>query len=125
MKDVQLIREALATSLSSLPFQVTPWMLSDPTPPTAHVIPGPVTYDEAMHRGHDEMTFLIQAFVALSSDLGPQQLLDTLLDGEGSSSGEGARRGRHDTRRARRRSEGHGTHRLHAVQHVERCETDV
>jgi hypothetical protein len=86
VKDVTRIREALAASLETLPIQVSPWMLGDPTPPAAHVIPGPVSYDAAMHRGHDDMTFLIQAFVALSTDVGPQQLLDPLMNGEGTLS---------------------------------------
>lgn len=86
MKDIGAIREALADALEPLPFQVSPWMLGDPSPPAAHVIPGPAVYDEAMHRGHDEMTFLVQAFVALSTDTAPQMLLDPLLDGEGAGS---------------------------------------
>ncbi len=87
MKNVTRIREALAASLETLPLnQVSPWMLSDPTPPALHVIPGPATFDEAMHRGFDTMPFLIQVFVSLSGDIGPQQLLDQMLDGEGATS---------------------------------------
>jgi hypothetical protein len=87
MATITQIREGLAANLAALAgFQVSAYMLANPTPPAVQIIPGEVTYDLAMHRGLDEITMLVQAFVALSSDIGAQKRLDALLDPTGSNS---------------------------------------
>lgn len=76
------IRTGLAANLASLKalgFQVSPYLLANPTPPSIQVMPGEVTYDRAMHRGLDYVEIVVQAYVALSTDLGGQQKLDQLI----------------------------------------------
>src|SRR6266508_3862702 len=87
MADVKLLREGLAANLTTLPdIQVSAYMLSSPTPPAAHVVTGPVAYDMAMGRGLDDLTFRVQVFVGLVSDIGAQQNLDAYLAGSGALS---------------------------------------
>ncbi len=82
-----LIRSALADALRTIPgLQASPYILSNPTPPSAHVRRGTVVYDQAMQGGVHLWTFTVQAFVALSSDIGASQLLDKYLSPTGSSS---------------------------------------
>lgn len=75
-------REALAAKLNSIPdLQVTPYMLSDPTPPAAHVFPTPVEFDSSFGRGSDEWTFTLQVLVSEGSgDRGKQALLDAYME---------------------------------------------
>lgn len=81
------IREGLAANLSAIEgIQVSPYMLGSPTPPAIHVIPSSIAYDRAMHRGMDEVTMTVQAFVALGLDQGAQMALDELLAPTGSRS---------------------------------------
>jgi len=87
MATITQIREGLAANLAALNgFQVSAYTLSNPTPPAIQVLPGEITYDLAMHRGLDEVVMLVQAFVALSSDIGSQKRLDELLDPTGADS---------------------------------------
>ena len=61
--------------------QVSPLMLSDPTPPAAHVFPTPVEYDETFQRGADDWTFTLQVFVSTGAgDEAMQLLLDEYLE---------------------------------------------
>ena len=77
---LQAIREGLVRALSVIPdVQVLPYMISDPTPPTIWVVAGPVTYDVAYARGADDLTMIVQAFVALTSDIAAQQRLDRFM----------------------------------------------
>lgn len=81
------LRAAIATRLASLTgWQVSAYMLANPTPPAIHVVPGPVSYDRAMSRGLDEWTLLVQAMVPLIMDRASQETLDALIDGSGSAS---------------------------------------
>ena len=81
------IREGLAANLSVISgVQVSAYMLAAPTPPAIHVIPSEIAYDRAMHRGLDEVTMTVQAFVALGLDMGAQMLLDELLAPSGATS---------------------------------------
>lgn len=77
-------RIALAARLSDHfgdEIQVSPTMLSDPTPPAAHVYPTPVEYDETFQRGADEWTFTVQVFVSdAGGDEGAQLLLDNYIE---------------------------------------------
>jgi hypothetical protein len=81
------IREGIAANLAVLDgCQVSAYMLSNPTPPTIHVYPAEIDYDLAMGRGLDKWTFTVQAFVALSTDIGAQVKLDAFLAPSGSQS---------------------------------------
>lgn len=81
------IRVALAASLSTITdTQVSAYMLSNPTPPTAHIIPGSVEYDQAMGRGIDLLMLTAQVFIGLVSDIQAQKKLDEYLAGSGARS---------------------------------------
>lgn len=87
------IREGLATNLatisSSLPtggWQPSAYMLFNPTPPCAWVIPGETDFDQAMHRGLDMRVMVVQVIVGAVSDRGAQVLLDSMLDAAGVTS---------------------------------------
>ena len=60
--------------------QVSAYILSSPSPPGVHIFPGETRFDLAMNRGLDEYDFVIQAFVAWTTDQGSQSLLDDLRD---------------------------------------------
>lgn len=81
------IRTGLAANLAGLTnVQVSAYMLANPTPPCVHLWPTGVTYDLAMQRGYDQWTFTVQAFVALTADIGGQKLLDQFIAPSGSQS---------------------------------------
>lgn len=87
MADLTSIREGLAANLSALKdVQVSPYMLANPQPPSAHVFPADISYDQAMVRGVDQWTFTVQAFVGLIDAKGAQVKLDALLAPSGSQS---------------------------------------
>lgn len=82
------IREGLRANIEAgvTDFQVSAYMLANPTPPTIHLFPEEVMYDEAMRRGLDEIRITVQAFVGLVSDQGAQVRLDELLAPAGAGS---------------------------------------
>jgi hypothetical protein len=81
------IRQGLANNLASIPdIQVSPFMLAQPTPPGIHVFPGPLTYDQAMSRGLDIYNVVAQAYVAFTTDIGSQKLLDRMCEPSGANS---------------------------------------
>lgn len=81
------IRNGIATALQAIPdLQATPYVLANPTPPSAHVMRGQVLYDQAMRGGTHTWTMRVQAFVALTTDIGAQTLLDQFLAPEGTYS---------------------------------------
>jgi hypothetical protein len=87
--DLPAIRAALAAKLGTLDngnIQASPYLLSSPTPPAAHLFPAEVSYDEAMNRGLDQWDFTVQVFVGAITDVGAQQKLDLYLAPTGSSS---------------------------------------
>lgn len=87
MATVTQVCEGLATNLSTIDgVQVSAWMLSSPTPPAIHVIPPAIEYHQAMQDGFNELTFTVQAFVALGTDIGTQKRLAQLRAPTGSSS---------------------------------------
>jgi hypothetical protein len=67
-------------------WQVSAYALANPTPPGMHIFPGEIQYDAAMRRGHDDITFTVQAFVAYAADIGAQKNLDVLLAPSGEKS---------------------------------------
>jgi hypothetical protein len=81
MSSIGPLREALAVNLSAIPdVQVSAYILANPTPPTLQIVPGGVVYDQAMGRGHDDVTFTVQAIVALTTDVGGQKRLDRFVE---------------------------------------------
>lgn len=87
MAGLSEIRAGLAENLRSIQgIQVSPWLLSNPTPPAIEIQPGEIDWDRAMQRGLDELTLTIRAFVAISTDIGAQHRLDELLAPSGPSS---------------------------------------
>lgn len=91
MADYTAIRTALAASLEPLVTsrqlsQADAYQLSSPSPPCAFVTVGPTTYDGAMGRGHDELTFLVVVLVGFSSDIEAQAALDQMLASSGPTS---------------------------------------
>lgn len=87
------LRQGLATNLAAIPeVQVSPYILSNPTPPTIWVAGLETNYDTAYGSRTtgstytDEYVALVQGFVALSEDIGNQMLLDNLLAASGSYS---------------------------------------
>jgi hypothetical protein len=85
------IRQGLAATLSTLQgIQVSPYMLSNATPPAVHLYPGgaagDITYDLAFQRGLDMWPFTVQAFVGLTSDIGAQVMLDQFIAPSGPQS---------------------------------------
>lgn len=59
---------------------ISPYFLSNPTPPCAYITAGEIDYDLAMGGGEDELVFLIVVLVGNTTDVGSQQLLDSLRD---------------------------------------------
>jgi hypothetical protein len=83
------IRQALAANLSTLEVQgvqVSPYMLSSPTPPTVQLLPGPINYQLAMGHGLSEVTILIQAFDSYADPESAQRTLDKLMTTTGNMS---------------------------------------
>lgn len=81
------IREGLAEALSAVAgMQVSAWMLSNPTPPAAHVYPDETEYHRAMQNGAEGWTLIVEAFVASNSEIGAQQRLDKMLASSGAES---------------------------------------
>lgn len=87
---IAALRQGLATNLGTIPeVQVSPYILSNPTPPTIWVAGISVDFDQAMGRRvtgasyTDQYTATIQGFVALNDDIGNQAMLDNLLAGSG------------------------------------------
>ena len=87
MPDLVAIREGIADALNAIPeLQASPYMLSNPTPPSAHVFPDEVDYDQTMGRGHDDWFMTVQAFVGMITDIGAQKRLDLMLNPAGAYS---------------------------------------
>jgi hypothetical protein len=86
------VRHGLAANLATIRFSngiqpaVSPYMLSNPIPPGLQVFPGPLSYDLAMGRGLDQPTWVVQGYVAFTTDIGSQTLLDELCAPTGVSS---------------------------------------
>ena len=77
----------MAASLSTIQdVQVNAYALAQPTPPGIQILPPAVTYDQAMHRGMDTWVFIVQGFVAMTTDIGSQVLLDQMCAPTGASS---------------------------------------
>lgn len=87
MADVQAIRLGLAAALGTIPkLKVSPYVLSNPTPPCAYIFADDSDFDEAMGRGLDELVFVVRVVVPLSMDIGSQVNLDAYRAGSGARS---------------------------------------
>ena len=85
--NLSAVRGDMAAALEGIEgVQVSPYALAQPTPPGIQIIPPGVTYDLAMHRGYDDWLFVVQGFVALTTDVGSQVLLDQMCAPAGVSS---------------------------------------
>lgn len=81
------IREALAANLASVTgLQENAYVLSQPTPPAAEVMPAPIEYDRAFGRGLDRLNFIVRVFVGFTQDIGAQKRLDSMLASTGAAS---------------------------------------
>jgi len=84
---VTQIRQGLADALENvIDGQVSPYALAQPTPPGLQILPPGNTYDFTMQRGIDQWVFIVQGFVALTSDQGTQRVLDDMCAPTGSGS---------------------------------------
>lgn len=89
---LEQIRVALAANLTTLSgapanVQVSAYMLGNPQPPTLQVMgPDTIQYDQAMRRGLDYWTLIVQGFVGAIADIGAQVNLDQWLAPSGSLS---------------------------------------
>jgi hypothetical protein len=84
------IRAALAASLGALEgVQVSPYELSNPTPPVIWVKPDPgefVTYHQAMRNGLELWHFVVEAYAGAMFDIGAQMTLDPFVVSSGATS---------------------------------------
>lgn len=82
------IRQAIAHNLraSIRGLQAQPYVMANPTPPSADVRRGPVEYDQAMQQGVTHWTMLVRVFVAGAADKGAQVNLDAYLSPDGDRS---------------------------------------
>jgi hypothetical protein len=91
MSSLAAIRAGLVTNLNTLKstyvdMQISPYVLSNPTPPVIWVKPtqGNVTeYHQAMRNGQETWTLTVQAFVGSGGDKTAQIVLDELLNTTG------------------------------------------
>jgi hypothetical protein len=81
------VRQVIAETVNgywSQAADVNPYAKSQPDPPGFQILPPGRAYDTPAF-GMDEWTFMIQCFVAFTSDIGSQMLLDEMIgDGDGS-----------------------------------------
>lgn len=84
------VREGMAANLRAANVldggQVSPYILSQPTPPVAWCYPAEIDYDQAMQRGLDELELRVLVLMPLTDDIGSQLALDTLLASSGTGS---------------------------------------
>jgi hypothetical protein len=89
MASLTAIREGIADAIRAgvaIDMQVSAKMLSDPTPPTAHVFPDETEYHLAMGDGAESWDLIVQVVLALVDDIGAQDLLDRMLASKGTES---------------------------------------
>lgn len=60
-------------------FQVSAYILADPTPPSVHVFPSEGQFHRAMQDGLEFLQFTVRALVSLDSDIGGQQNLLAIM----------------------------------------------
>ena len=85
------IRAGIAANLQTdtsiaAAFQVSAYMLGDPTPPCIWIYPDAIDYHQAMQEGLTKQTFVVHAFVGAVADEGAQIVLDQLIAEKGAYS---------------------------------------
>jgi hypothetical protein len=81
LPDLADVREAIADSLEAdvTGWQVSPYQLADPTPPSLMVMLGPVAYDQSGDEEGIDEVLTVRAVVSLAGgDIGAQKKLDEL-----------------------------------------------
>lgn len=88
MPDLLDVREAIAEKLRAITgWQVNTYMEANPSPPSVHIFPGEIIWDEANARGSDTWELTVQVFVSNNvSDRNAQRLLDEFLAPSGARS---------------------------------------
>lgn len=81
---LQAIADAISARLPDM--QVKPYVLANPTPPAAQIVPASAEYDKAMRRGLDTWQFTLTVFVAETADIGAQAKLYRMLEPSGETS---------------------------------------
>ena len=83
------LRSALRDNLKTIPdIQVSRYALANPTPPGIHILPPAIQYHQSFgeEEAISDLSFTVQGFVALSSDIGPQMQMDEWIDPSGANS---------------------------------------
>jgi hypothetical protein len=87
ISDLSAVRKGIVANLSAVfPFQVSPYMLSNPTPPALYVVPNGIDFDASMQRGYDRLYFLVRLVVANNLDVPSQSALDDMCSPVGATS---------------------------------------
>jgi hypothetical protein len=91
MATLEDIRTALAAALDAAidDVQISPYMLTNPTPPAIHIYPTEIDYDLASQVALGAFAmwkFTVQALVGLTTDQGAQKVLDAMLAPSGDRS---------------------------------------
>lgn len=84
MASLTLIRQALADAVAAGvdDLQASPYPLSSPEPPSAHVVPDELLYHQSFGDGGAEgWTFRVQVFLAYVDDIGSQRKADEFVNG--------------------------------------------
>ncbi len=81
MASLDELRESLASNVKEgyADWQVSGFLLGQPTAPGIEVVPGEVDYDQAFGGEADNWTLTIRAFVGMTTDIGAQKKLDALI----------------------------------------------
>lgn len=81
------LREGVAVRLRTIPgLQAHAKMLTNPTLPTAYVVPGDIDYHQSFGNGHSDWNLVVELHVATFTDIGGQELLDALISESGERS---------------------------------------
>lgn len=90
MTPIKTVVAEIASALEgALPWQVSPYLLGAPTPPTVEVYPDPdstIDYDYTGSRGIDELGVVVRAVTPWADDRAAQDLLYEMLEPEGDRS---------------------------------------
>ena len=86
--DYAPVRAGIANSLAAVftDWQVSPYLLSNPTPPCMYVVPDGGDFDQAMGQGLTRCNFIVRAMVSMATEHGAQASLDALCAPSGATS---------------------------------------
>lgn len=81
------IRQGIADALRAIPgLNAQPYVLGNLSAPCAHVLRGPIAYDQSMQSGVHLATFMIRLYVPATTDIGSQVKLDEYVGPDGERS---------------------------------------